>query len=84
MLHFAALANIDYCVAVMQAYNRWLDAEWLQEANGLWGAMMVVPQDPEASAREIEKYADHPRIKAIFLPTRASIRCGATANMIRS
>lgn len=69
LLHFAAIANVDYCIAVMQAYNRWLDAEWLQEDNGLWGAMMVIPQDPEASAREIEKYADHPRIKAIFLPT---------------
>lgn len=69
LLHFAAIANIDYSVAVMQAYNRWLDAEWLHEGNGLWGALMAIPQHPDAAAREIEAYADHPRVKAIFLPT---------------
>jgi predicted TIM-barrel fold metal-dependent hydrolase len=69
LLHFGVVANIDYAVATMEAYNRWLEAEWLQEDNGLWGALMAGPQDPVATAREIEKYTGHPRIKAIFLPT---------------
>jgi predicted TIM-barrel fold metal-dependent hydrolase len=53
----------------MEAYNRWLVAEWLEQDSGLWGALMVAPQNPEASAREIEKYAGNSQIKAIYLPT---------------
>jgi hypothetical protein len=68
-LLFAPIANVEYATALMQAYNRWLDAEWLQEDNGLWGALLIAPQNPDASVLEIEKYADHPRMKAIYLPT---------------
>ncbi len=56
LLQFAPIPNREYAVAVMQAYNRWLMAEWLHEP-GLYGAMLVAPQDPEAAAREIERYA---------------------------
>lgn len=69
LLLFAPITHVEYATAVMEAYNRWLEAEWLHEDNGLWGAMLVAPQNPEASAREIEKYAGHPRMKAIYLPT---------------
>lgn len=69
LLAFGPISNIDYAAAVMRAYNRWLCAEWLEEGSGLWGAMMVAPQDPDAAAAEIEAYADNPQIKAIFLPT---------------
>src|SRR6478736_10148096 len=50
LLHFAMIQNVDYAVAVMRAYNRWMTAEWLNEDNGLWGAVMATPQDPKAAA----------------------------------
>lgn len=68
LLQFAPIPNADYAAAVMRAYNRWLMAEWLQ-LPGLYGAMLVAPQDPEASAREIERYASEEKIVAVYLPT---------------
>ena len=68
LLQIAPIPNRDYAVAVMTAYNRWLTAEWLNEP-GLYGAMLVAPQDPDAAAREIERYAREERIVAIYLPT---------------
>jgi predicted TIM-barrel fold metal-dependent hydrolase len=69
LLLFAPVANIDYATAVVEAYNRWLVAEWLHDGNKLWGAIMACPQNPEASAKEIESYANTKGVKAIYLPT---------------
>ncbi len=68
LLSFAAITNFEYTTAVMRAYNRWLAAEWLEEGNGLWGAVMAIPQNPIASAEEIRAYADTPGMKAVYLP----------------
>ncbi|MFN8513258.1 MAG: amidohydrolase family protein [Thermomicrobiales bacterium] len=71
LLLFAALPNIEYATEVSHAYNRWLVAEWLQEQgrDGLYGAIMACPQNPEDSAREIERYAKTPGVVAVYLPT---------------
>ena len=69
MLAFAALPNIQYATALAQAYNRWLMEEWLLKEQGLYGVLLASPQDPEAAAREIERYAKEERIVGIYLPT---------------
>jgi uncharacterized protein len=69
MLTFATLPNIEYATALAQAYNRWLMEEWLLKEPGLYGVVLASPQDPEAAAREIERYAREERIVGIYLPT---------------
>ena len=69
MLLFAAIPNIEYSVALAQAYNRWLMAEWLIKERGLYGVLLATPQDPEAATREIERYAGEERIVGVYLPT---------------
>jgi predicted TIM-barrel fold metal-dependent hydrolase len=69
LLLFATIANIEYATALSHAYNRWLVAEWLHENNGFYGAIMACPQNPEDSAREIERYAGTKGVAAVYLPT---------------
>jgi len=69
LLKFATLPNIEYATALSHAYNRWLVAEWMREGSGLYGAIMACPQNPEDSAKEIERYAGTPGICAVYLPT---------------
>lgn len=69
LLLFALLPNIEYATALSHAYNRWLVAEWMHEGNGLFGAIMACPQNPEDSAKEIERYAGTPGICSVYLPT---------------
>lgn len=69
LLLFATLPNIDYATCLSHAYNRWLVAEWLREGNGLYGAIMACPQNPEDSAKEIERYAGTSGMVAVYLPT---------------
>jgi predicted TIM-barrel fold metal-dependent hydrolase len=68
-LSHAAIKQADYAVAIAQAYNRWLVAEWLTEDNGLKGAIIAPHHDPEAAAAEIRQYASHPHVAAVYLPT---------------
>jgi predicted TIM-barrel fold metal-dependent hydrolase len=53
-------------------YNGWLAEAWLGEANGhgRWrGSICVTLNDPEGSAREIERWAGHPGIvQALITP----------------
>jgi predicted TIM-barrel fold metal-dependent hydrolase len=53
----------------MHAYNRWLREEWVTRAAGLYGAIIASPQNPEATAREIERYAKEEKIVGVYLPT---------------
>lgn len=70
LLVLAPLANIDYATAISHAYNRWIAAEWLEKGNGLYGAIIACPQNPEDSAKQIEHYAKTtPGMVAVFLPT---------------
>ena len=69
LLLFAMLPNIEYATALSHAYNRWLEAEWVRPQQGLFGAIMACPQNPEDSAKEIERYAGKTGIVAVYLPT---------------
>jgi predicted TIM-barrel fold metal-dependent hydrolase len=71
LLEMAQLPNEDYAAALMRAYNRWLLDEWLEPEPTLYGALIAAPQDPAGAAREIERYAGHPKVVAVYLPTCA-------------
>jgi predicted TIM-barrel fold metal-dependent hydrolase len=62
------LPTDPYAVALASAYNRWLAEAWLADGDRLFGAVIAAPQDPEAASREIERYAAHERVRAVFLP----------------
>ncbi len=69
LLLFAAIPNREYATELSHTYNRWLIQEWLREENGLYGALLACPQNPEDSAREIAAGAKEDRIVGIYLPT---------------
>jgi len=69
LLLFAPLPNQEYATALSHAYNRWLMEEWLLKEPGLYGAVLACPQNPEDSAREIERYGAEEKIVAAYLPT---------------
>jgi len=59
----------DFGNAIAAAYNEWLAATWLGEFNGdgvFKGSITVNPQDPQAAAAEIEKWAGHPHFVQVM------------------
>lgn len=52
-----------------QAYNRWIADVWLDRKQGLYGAIIACPQDPDGATSEIRRLGDHPGFVAVFLPT---------------
>ncbi len=68
LLKIATLPQKDYAAALARAYNRWIVDQWCLKEKGLLGCIIAAPQDPEAAAREIEKYAKEPGIVGIYLP----------------
>lgn len=60
--------NPEYALALAQAYNRWLAEEYLS-VRGFYAGVVAAPQDPEGTAREIERYAGHERMVGVIMPT---------------
>jgi predicted TIM-barrel fold metal-dependent hydrolase len=69
LLLFAPIPHVEYATELSHAYNRWLLAEWLSGEQGLYGALLACPQNPQDSAQEIQRYAREDRIVAVYLPT---------------
>ncbi len=61
---FASLQpDPDFGTAIAAAFNDWLAATWLDRYNAdgcFKGSISIAHQDPEAAAREIERWAGHP------------------------
>jgi predicted TIM-barrel fold metal-dependent hydrolase len=74
-----SIHNPDAAVAVAQAVNDWLIAEWLEPEPRLRAAMVVPSKSPEAAAAEIERVGDHEQIVQVFLPVRSSMPYGKRA-----
>jgi predicted TIM-barrel fold metal-dependent hydrolase len=53
-------------VAMCAAMNDWTADRWLHDA-GTWGSILVPTQDPEASAREIERHGANPKMVQVLL-----------------
>jgi hypothetical protein len=67
-LGIAGTQDEPYATAVMQAHNRYLHERWVAPAAGIYAPVMAVPQNPEAAAAEIERYASVDGFVAVWLP----------------
>lgn len=60
--------QFEFATALATAYNDWVLEHWLERDSRLLTSIHVVPQDPLAAAREIERLGDHPRVVQVLLP----------------
>lgn len=67
-LYLGCVRNEELAAALAHAYNEWILDEILDADDGIYGAMMVAPQRPAASAEEIDDRADESDVAAIFFP----------------
>jgi predicted TIM-barrel fold metal-dependent hydrolase len=59
----------DFGAAIAAAYNDWLADTWLSRYNpdGVFkGSITIAHQDPQAAAREIERWAGHPHFVQVM------------------
>jgi predicted TIM-barrel fold metal-dependent hydrolase len=68
LLRLAMLPDPGYATALARAYNAWMVDQWCSQDSTLKGALMTAPQDPAATAGEIEKYAGVHGVVALYLP----------------
>ncbi len=64
----------DFGTAIAAAYNDWLAETWLgaYNADGAFkGSITVAHQDPQAAAREIERWAGHPHFVQVMTDSGA-------------
>ena len=68
LLLIATLPDVDYAAALGRAYNTWLAEKWVSPQQGLYGAVLAVPQDPEGSAVQIRKFGTGDGFVSVYLP----------------
>ncbi len=64
----------DFGTAIAAAYNDWLADTWLSKYNGdgvFKGSITVNHHDPQAAAREIERWAGHPHFVQVMTDSGA-------------
>jgi predicted TIM-barrel fold metal-dependent hydrolase len=76
VLSLGVHANVHYAAAVARAYNDTLAETWLQEDERFYGSIIVTPQDPQAAAEEIRRWAGHPRMVQVLMASAARIPFG--------
>jgi predicted TIM-barrel fold metal-dependent hydrolase len=66
---FGAMEGWFECwTAIAHAYNDWQIEQWLDKQPRLRGSVNIVPSNPVAAAREIDRVAAHPQIVQVALP----------------
>ena len=68
LLSLAMVRDPAFASALARAYNRWLHERWLTEERSLRGALVIAPQDPEAGAQDIRRYAGERAFACVYLP----------------
>jgi len=61
----AGIPDPDYVDALCRANNDFTAEQWLSTDDRFQMAVKVAMQDPHLAAREIERWAGHPQVKAI-------------------
>lgn len=67
VMFFPDIDDPNYTAALVSAYNTILKQKWLAESDRLKGHILVTGKKPEASVKEIEKYADDPDMVSVLL-----------------
>lgn len=60
--------DVAYANALLGAFNDYSIAEWLSTDERFRLAIAVNPQDPQWSAKEIDRLGSHPQVLSIILP----------------
>lgn len=68
-LYLACVHHDDLAAALATAYNKYLLEEYINPADGLYGAVVVAPQKPQRAAEEIDKHANESGVIAAFVPS---------------
>lgn len=68
LLSLAMVRDPAFATTLARAYNRWLYERWLTQEPSLKGALVVAPQDPEAGADDIRRYAGQREFACVYLP----------------
>ena len=66
----ARLSDADLAVAMMRAYNDLIVEKFLDPTDHL-GLAVVAPQNPEASAEELDRLADEEQVVGVFIESYA-------------
>ena len=74
--HPGSFQNGHLSDAVCQAMNRWQVAEWTQPEPRLKASILIPYEDGDASAAEIERWADHPDYVQILMLSRTAEPAG--------
>ncbi|PTY06052.1 amidohydrolase [Verrucomicrobia bacterium LW23] len=72
----SALPDADYAAALASAFNNWTVNEFVVQDPCLLAAITLAPQDPALAVREIERWAGHPRVVEIIVPTVSCLPLG--------
>jgi predicted TIM-barrel fold metal-dependent hydrolase len=76
LYNVAAVHNIDFAVALMQAVNNWTAEIWLSHDPRWRGSMVITPQDPAAAAAEIRRLGGDGRFVQVLLLVRSEALYG--------
>jgi predicted TIM-barrel fold metal-dependent hydrolase len=74
-LFFGGFPDPDVARVLSSAHNEWLAAEWLDYDPRFKGSIVVGPRDPASAVEEIARWASHPSMVQVYLPT-CNIRLG--------
>src|SRR4051794_33191489 len=68
LLSLAMVRDRDFAATLARSYNQWLYERWLTEEPSLKGALVVAPQNPEAGAADIARWAGRREFACVYLP----------------
>lgn len=70
------LPDIDYATAIARAYNDWMINDFLPQNPSFLVAITISASDPAQAVKEIERWADHPRVVEIMMPSASTMPLG--------
>jgi len=68
------MPDIDFAAEICTATNRWQHERWLtsgDRAEQFWGTIRVCPDDPQAAALEIKRWAAQPAFVQVGIPLQS-------------
>lgn len=72
-LNIASVDNPQLALALANGYNSWVLEEFIERHDRLYGHVLVPHHKPERAVEEIDRLADHPSIKGIYLPGTGTV-----------
>ncbi len=70
------LPDVDYAAAIASAYNEWLVNDFVSQDPSFLAAISISPSDPAQAVKEIERWADHPRVVEIMISSASTMPLG--------